>query len=86
MDLRVQFLDAVLVARDEVLPTVSGELRYAVEPERVELGAEIVLEEVFARNAVILGEPHEAAFVTDQPLVDVLELLNQRINARSVQA
>ena len=32
-----------------------------------------------------LGEPHELALVADEALVDVVELLNQRVDARSVQ-
>src|SRR5262245_63034992 len=39
-----------------------------------------------ASDAVALGEPHEAAFVADQPLVDVVELLDQRVDARLVEA
>ena|SRR6516164_1253785 len=33
-------------------------------------------------TAVPLGEPHQAAFVADQALVDVVELLDQRVDAR----
>ena len=32
-----------------------------------------------------LGEPHQAALVADEPLVDVVELLDQRIDARLVE-
>ena len=32
-----------------------------------------------------LGEPHQAPLVTDEPLVDLIELLDQRVDARSVQ-
>ena len=78
-------LDLVLVLGDEALPALGGELRHAVEPERVELGALIVLEEVLARDAVALGEPHQAALVADEALVDVVELLDQRIDARLVE-
>jgi hypothetical protein len=34
---------------------------------------------------VALGEPHQAALVADEALVDVIELLDQRVDARSVQ-
>ena len=64
---------------------LAAELRHAVEPARVELGALVLLEEVLARAAVALGEPHQAALVADQALVDVVELLDQRIDARLVQ-
>jgi len=36
-------------------------------------------------NAVALGEPHQAAFVADQALVDVVELLDQRVDARLIE-
>ena len=42
MDLRAQLLDAVLVVGDEVLPAAGGKFRHAVEPQRVELSAQIV--------------------------------------------
>ena len=45
----------------------------------------LVLEEILARNAVALGEPHQAAFVADQALVDVVELLDQRVDARLIE-
>ena len=32
-----------------------------------------------------LGEPHQVALVADEPLVDVVELLDQRVDARLVQ-
>src|SRR5262249_12686367 len=85
MDLRAQLLDAVLVAGDEVLPAFGGEVRYAVEPKRVELGAQIVREEILARDAVALGQSQQPPLATDEPLVDLIELLDQRIDARSVQ-
>jgi hypothetical protein len=34
---------------------------------------------------VALSEPHQAALIADKPLVDVVELLNQRVDARLVQ-
>ena len=86
MDLGAQVLDAVLVAGDEVLPAACGELGHPVEPARIELGADIVLEEILARDAVAFGEPHHAAFEADQALVDVVELLDERIDARLVEA
>src|SRR5215467_8339812 len=81
MDLRAQLLDAVLVAGDEILPAVGGEIRHAVEPERIELRAQIVLEKVLTPDAIALGEPQQASLVTDEPLVDVIELINQCIDA-----
>ena len=43
------------------------------------------MQEVLAHDAVALGEPHQAALVADQALVDVVELLDQRIDARLVE-
>src|SRR5579883_669922 len=86
VDVVAQVLNAVLVLGDEILPALGGELRHAVEPARVELGAEIVLEKILAGDAVALGEPHHAALVADQALVDVVELLDEAIDARLVEA
>src|SRR5262249_44083373 len=61
-----QILDAVLVLGDEVLPALGGELENAVEPARIKLRAEVVLQEILARNAVALREPHHAAFEADE--------------------
>ena len=52
---------------------------------RIEFGALVVLEEVLARDTVALGESHQAAFVADQPLVDVVEMLDQRVDARLIE-
>ena len=57
----------------------------AVEPARVELGALVVLEKILADDAVALGEPHQPALVADEALVDVVEVLDQRVDARLVQ-
>ena len=43
------------------------------------------MQEVLAGDAVALGQPHQPAFVADQPLVDVVELLDQRIDARLIE-
>src|SRR5215472_4924353 len=51
----------------------------------IELGALVVLEKILARDAVAFGEPHQAAFVADQTLVDVVELLDQRVDARLIE-
>ena len=53
---------------------------------RVELGALVFLQEVVAGDAVGLGEAEEPALVADQALVDVVELLDQAIDARLVEA
>ena len=52
LDLVAQVLDLVLLVRDEILPALGGELRHTIEPARIELRADVVLEEVFAADAV----------------------------------
>src|SRR5262249_54434263 len=85
LDLVAMLLDLLLVAGDEALPALRGELRHPVEPARIQPAALVVLEETLARDAVALGEPHQAAFVADQALVDVVELLDQRVDARLIE-
>ena len=86
LDVGADLLDAVLVVRDEVLPALGRELRDAVEPLRVQLLALVVAQEVLARHAIAFGEPHQAALVGHEALVDVVELLDQRVDARLVEA
>src|SRR5438132_11001388 len=45
----------------------------------------ILPQEVLARDAVAFGKPHQPALVADEALVDVIELLDQRIDARLVE-
>src|SRR5262249_18222794 len=85
LDLVAVLLDLLLVAGDEALPAPGGELRHPIEPAPIELGALVVLEEILAAAAGALGEPHQAAFVADQTLVDVVELLDQRVDARLIE-
>src|SRR6266571_4850643 len=85
VDVRADLLDPVLVLGDEVLPPLGRELRRAVEPARVKLGALVVLQKILARDAVAFGKPHQPALVAHQALVDVVELLDQRIDARLVE-
>src|SRR5258706_10548111 len=85
MDVGAQVLDAILVAGNEVLPALGGELGDAVEPARGELRAEAILEEILARDAVAFGKPHHAALIADEALVDVVELLDQGIDARLIE-
>jgi len=43
------------------------------------------LRKSFARDTVAFGQPHQAALVADQPLVDAVELLDQRVDARLIE-
>jgi len=70
---------------DEKVPAPGRKLRHPVEPARIELGALVVLEKILARDAVALGEPHEATFVADQAPADVVEPLDQRVDARLIE-
>src|SRR5262252_5124563 len=85
LDLVAVLLDLLLVPRDEALPAPGRKLRHAIEPARIEFGALVVPEKILARDAVALREPHQAALVADQALVDVIELLYQRIDARLIE-
>ena len=51
----------------------------------VKLGALIVGEEVLALDAITFGQAKQATFEADQPFVDVVKLLDQRIDARLVK-
>jgi hypothetical protein len=45
----------------------------------------MILEKILARDAMALGEPHQAALVADEALVDVVKLLDQRVDARLIE-
>ena len=77
LDLVAQVLDAVLFVMDEILPALGGKFRHTVEPARIELRALIVLQKVFARDAVAVSQTKQAALERHQLLVDVVELLDQ---------
>ena len=64
---------------------LAREPRDAARPVRVELVAAVVREEIGAVDAVALAEPQQLAVEGDEPLVDVVELLDQRIDARLVE-
>src|SRR5581483_1604143 len=85
LDLLPEILDALLVLGDEFLPAAAGEVGDAAEPVRVELGPLVFLEEILAADAVGFGKAEQPAFVADQALVDVVELLDQRIDAVLVE-
>ena len=74
-----------LSLRDELLPAAAAELGDAAEPVRVELGALVFLQEILALDAVGFGEPQQPALEADQALVDVVELLDQGLDAVLVE-
>ena len=62
---------------DEIGPAASFRAADAAEPVRVELVAVIFVEEVLAVDAIALGEAEQAALIAEQPLVDVVQRLDQ---------
>jgi len=54
-------------------------------PGRVQLGPEIGVQELGPRDAVAVGQTQQPAFQPDQPLVDGVELLDQRLDPGVVQ-
>ncbi len=85
LDLRTEILDARLLLGDELLPPLGGKIGDAADPVRVELGALVFLDEGFAGDLVAFGEPQEPPLERDEALVDVVELLDQRIDAVLVE-
>src|SRR3984893_19527855 len=82
---RPGFATSIASIASSISLPMGGELRHPVEPARSELRALVVLEKILARDAVALGEPHQAALVADQALVDVVELLDQRVDASLIE-
>jgi hypothetical protein len=69
----------------EFLPAACGQIADRLHPVRIELGALILLEERVALDAVGFGQTQQAALVLHQALVDVVELLDERVDAVLVQ-
>ncbi len=78
-------LDRVAFALDELGPVLAAR-RDGLGPALVELVREIGLEEILALDAVALGEAQQPALEPHQPLVDVVELLDQALDARGIEA
>ena len=62
-----------------------GQIGDRARPVRVELRALIFLQELLAAHAIAFGQPQQLALVLHQALVDVVELLDQRLDARRVE-
>jgi hypothetical protein len=77
-------LTELAVVLDELGPAHAHGLDL-LDPVRVQLGAEIGLQELAAADAVAVGQAQQAAFQADQALVDRIELLDQRLDAVVVQ-
>ena len=59
-------VDVLLLVLDELAPLLAAARRHAVEPGLVELVAEVLVDELLARHAVAVGQPHQPAFERDQ--------------------
>ena len=77
-------VDLVALDLDELRPLLAVG-RHAVEPGLVEFVAEVFVDELLARHAIAVAQAHEAAFETDQALVDGVELLDQAFDTVVVQ-
>ena len=73
LDLGPQLLDVDRLLLGEVLPALARELADLVEPVRVDLVRQVVVEEVLARDAEALGQPEQLAFEHHQLAVQVVE-------------
>ena len=85
---RISLADAVdvaLLVLDELAPLAVAAVAHALDPGLVELVAEVLVDEVLARHAVAVGQPHQPALQRDQALVDGVELLHQALDARVVE-
>ena len=85
-DLVADFFDLLGLAFEEVFPLLLGlgDIERRFLPVRIELIAEIALEEFLARHALGVSQAHQLAFKAHQFLVDGVELLNKRFDPRIV--
>ncbi len=72
------------IVLDELGPAHAVRL-HRLAPVGIELGAEVGLEELHARDAVAVGQTQQAPFQPHQALVDRIELLDQGLDAVVVQ-
>jgi hypothetical protein len=82
LDLGADLADVVGFGLGEFLPALGlRQIGDRLHPVRIKLGAGILRQEVVALHTVAFGEPQQAAFVGDQALVDVVELLDKAVDA-----
>ena len=84
-DLRADIADVGRVLGDERLPALAGQLADPLHPVRIELVAAVVLQELLARHLAALGHAQQLAFQRGQPLVELLQLRHQLLDAVVVQ-
>ena len=77
-------INPILVVGGEALPALPRKLRTRLS-QSGSSSEPRYSEEILARDAVAPGEPHQAALVADEAPVNVVELLDQRVDTRLVQ-
>ena len=85
MNFPTNFVDPGPLLIDKFVPAFAFEARDALDPIRIELASLIGPEKFLAAHAIAVGKPEQTAFVTDEPFIDVVELLHQRFDTRRVQ-
>ena len=69
----------------KLFPALAGKRRNTLGPVRIELRALILLEERLALDAIAFGKPQQTTFILQETLVDVVELLDQKVDAVLVE-
>src|SRR3546814_1725648 len=78
-------LHVVAVVGGEPRPALAGQALHAADPARVELAAEIVVEEVLAVDAAALGHAQHLALERQQTAVEAVELVDELLEAVVVE-
>ena len=85
MDLAADFADRIALALDELGPVLAAR-GDVLGPVLVQLARVIGIEEVVALDAVAFGQPQQPPLEPHQALVDVVELFDQALDARGIEA
>jgi hypothetical protein len=85
LDLGAQVANAGGFGLGEILPSLGRQVGDRLHPVRIKLGAGILRQEVVALDTIAFGQAQQAALVGDQALVDVVELLDQAVDAVLVE-
>src|SRR3546814_14851613 len=70
-------LHLVAVAVGELRPALGGQALHPADPARIELTAEVVVEEFLAVDAAALGHAQHLALVGQQAAVQAVELVDK---------
>ncbi len=81
LDLAADVADRLVFLAGKILPATGREVADRLHPVRVEFRTLILLEETVALDAVGFGETQQLALVLHETLVDVVELLDQAVDA-----